>query len=236
MDFIALNNPLSPELMDNMLAAGYYRVQQSLFTLDYARTDDGRRVRVIWARVNLKDFQPNNRHLKLAKRCRALTLSLHPAAITEEIEAIYAIYRASIDFDGNASVHACLFGPHTGADNFPGRMWLLRDGTRIVGVGYFDEGMESCAGILNFFHPDYSKYSPGLWMYLEGLRYAAETGKRYYYPGYVALNFPKFDYKLLAGPDRMELWDPARGVWIPYAASIHAERRAEAAFVKVSRD
>ncbi len=227
MDFINLNGPLSPELMDSMLAVGYYRMQQSLFTLDYTRTDNGSRVRVIWARVCLKDFSPNHRHLKLAKRCRNLTLSLHPAAVTEEIEALYATYRAAIDFDGNESVRACLFGPCQGKDYFPGRMWQMRDRGRLIGVGYFDEGVESCAGILNFFHPDYGKYSPGLWMYLEGLRYAADTDKKYYYPGYIALNFPKFDYKLLAGTDRIELWDPTRAAWIPYASSVHAEQRTK---------
>lgn len=225
MDFIPIQSPLAPEVMDTMLSYGYYRMQQSLFTVDYAHTDSRQRVRVIWARVCLNNFQPNHRHLRLAKRCRQFTISLYPAAITDEIESLYTRYRSAIDFDGNDSVTACLIGDSSVRDNFPGRMWLVRDRGRLVGVGYFNEGKESCAGILNFFDPGCAKHSLGLWMYMEGLRYAAETGKRYYYPGYIAMGFRKFDYKLLAGPERMELWDPSKAVWIPYASSIHARQK-----------
>lgn len=225
MDFIPVQSLLAPEVMDTMLSYGYYRMQQSLFTVDYAHTDDRQRVRVIWARVCLRHFQPNHRHLKLAKRCRSFQLSLYPAAITDEIEQLYSEYRASIDFDGNDSVASCLVGEHKGPDFFPGRMWQVRDNGRLAGVGYFDEGKSSCAGILNFFHPDYAKYSIGLWMYLEGIRYAAETGKSYFYPGYIAMGYSKFDYKLLAGQERIELWDPAKAEWIPYGSSIHAAQQ-----------
>lgn len=225
MDFIPIQSPLAPEVMDTMLSYGYYRMQQNLFTVDYAHTDDRQRVRVIWARVCLKFFRANHRHLKLAKRCRHFSISLHNATITDEIENLYALYRASIDFDGNDSVTSCLTGDRYAVDYFPGRMWLVRDQGVLIAAGYFDEGKESCAGILNFFHPDYAKYSLGLWLYLEGVRYAAETGKRFYYPGYIAMGFAKFDYKLLAGKERIELWDPARAEWIPYGTSIHAQQQ-----------
>jgi arginine-tRNA-protein transferase len=224
MDFIPVHSALDPEVMDTMLSYGYYRMQQNLFTVDYAHTDDRQRVRVIWARVSLKDFDLNHRYLRLARRCKHLRISLHSAVITDEIEALYAKYRAAIDFDGNDSVTSCLLGERGAIDHFPGRMWLVRDGGALVAAGYFDEGKESCAGILNFFHPDYGKYSPGIWMYLEGVRYAAETGKKFYYPGYIAMGFSKFDYKLLAGKERIELWDPARAVWISYESSIHARQ------------
>jgi arginine-tRNA-protein transferase len=210
--------------MDTMLSYGYYRMQQNLFTVDYAHTDARERVRVIWARVCLKDFKPNHRHLKLAKRCKQMDISLQPAAINDEIERLYARYRAAIDFDGNDSVTSCLIGDMDTADFFPGRMWQVRHDGELVAAGYFDEGKDSCAGILNFFDPNYAKYSLGLWMYLEGVRYAAETGKQFYYPGYIAMGFKKFDYKLLAGTDRIELWDPAKAKWIPYVTSIHARQ------------
>jgi arginine-tRNA-protein transferase len=226
MDFIPIHTPLAPEVMDTMLSYGYYRMQQSLFTVDYAHTDERQRVRVIWARVCLKNFQPNHRQLKLAKRIRHFNISLHAAVINEEIEGLYAEYRRYIDFDGNQSVTSCLLGDGA-KDFFPGRMWQVRDAGRLVAAGYFDEGKESCAGILNFFHPDYAKFSLGLWMYLEGIRYAAETGKRFFYPGYIAMGFPKFDYKLIAGEDRIELWDPAMGRWIPYSCSIHARQQLQ---------
>ena len=100
----------------------------------------------------------------------------------------------------------------------------MRDGDQLIAVGYFDEGRESAAGILNFYHPAYRKYSPGLFLYLEGVRYAAESGKRFFYPGYIALNYTKFDYKLLPGAERVEIWDTDTGSWRQYAGCTHEQQ------------
>ena len=91
-------------------------------------------------------------------------------------------------------------------------------------MGYFDEGAETTAGILNFYHPDYRKHSLSILLYFEEIRYAAQTGKRWFYPGYIATHYAKFDYKLLAGAGRMELLDVERGAWVPYGAAAHLLR------------
>ena len=104
----------------------------------------------------------------------------------------------------------------------------MRDGERLIAIGYFDEGRESAAGILNFYHPDYRKYSPGLFLYLESIRYAAEGGKRFFYPGYIALDYTKFDYKLLPGPERVEIWDTDTACWLPYSGSFHEQQAQRA--------
>jgi len=218
MHFIPITETLDPEQLDMMLAFGYYRMQQNLFTTNYAHTDSHEPIRVIWARVLASGYQPNSRHQKLKRLNRRFQTSLQDADVTEEIEALYARYRAAIDFDGNESVRSCLLGDKT-RDFFPGKMWTVRDAGRLIAVGYFDEGQQSCAGILNFFHPEYRKFSLGLWLYLEGLQYAADKGKRFFYPGYISQDFPKFDYKLLAGTERIELWHPAHQFWMPYAVS-----------------
>jgi arginyl-tRNA--protein-N-Asp/Glu arginylyltransferase len=224
MDFIPLQTYLEPAVMDTLLSFGYYRMRQSLFTTTYTLTDHQQIVKVLWARIRLKDYQLTSRHLKLSKRASRFKLRLLPAQVNAEIEALYAQYRASMDFDANESVRACILG-EAEIDFFPGRMWEVRDAGRLIAAGYFDEGINSAAGILNFYHPEYAGYSLGLWLYLESVRYALSTGKTYFYPGYVALDFPKFDYKLLAGTDNMEILDAHQGIWTPYAISEHAQQR-----------
>lgn len=221
MDFIPLQTYLEPAVMDTLLSFGYYRMRQSLFTTSYTLTDHQQIVKVLWARLRLDGFKPTDRHLRLSKRASRFELRLLPADVTPEIEALYARYRSVMNFDANESVRACLLG-EAEVDFFPGRMWELRDKGALIAVGYFDEGINSAAGILNFYHPDYSGFSLGLLLYLECVRYAASTGKSYFYPGYIALDFPKFDYKLLAGTEKMEILDVQHGVWIPYAVSEHA--------------
>ncbi len=222
--FISLQEPLPPGILDAALAHGYYRMRQNLFTTDTTHTDNGSEVSVLWARLRLDGYLPPNRYQKIRRLCRRFSCVLVDAAITPEIEALYADYRSGIDFDAASSVEEVLLDER-GVNYFPGRMWMLRDNGRLIAAGYFDEGLDSAAGILNFYHPDYRKYSPGLWLYFESIRYAAERGKKYFYPGYIALRYPKFDYKLLAGPGRMELWDMAAGEWQPYAGSAHALQR-----------
>lgn len=222
--FISLHEPLAPDILDAALAQGYYRMRQNLFTTDTTYTNDGGEVAVLWARVLLENFRTNHRHLKLTRLCRRFTCTLQEAVVTQEIEDLYTCYRTRIAFEACDSVAGSILD-ESGVNYFPGLMWQVRDGGRLIAVGYFDEGQESSAGILNFYHPEYRKYSLGLWLYLESVRYSAERGKRFFYPGYIALDYSKFDYKLLAGTEHMELWDADKAYWMPYAGSVHELHR-----------
>ncbi|RYZ55589.1 MAG: hypothetical protein EOP49_02535 [Sphingobacteriales bacterium] len=221
MSFIPVTQPLLPEFMDTMLGLGFYRMRQSMFTTQFTYTDDNNLIEVLWTRIRLSDYRPGRRYKALAKRCSRFEITLHKAAITDEIEALYGRYAASMDFDTPKTVKEFLIGEGE-ADFFPGRMWLVRDKVNLIAVGYFDEGLSSAAGILNFYDPGYHKFSLSKWLYFESVRYAAETGKRYFYPGYIAIGFTKFDYKLEAGLKHIQVWEPDATIWIPYAASMHA--------------
>lgn len=222
MSYIPLSEPLLPEQLDALLALGWYRMRQHVFTTDEVWLTEQQVVPVYWARVVLEGFTPNHRHRKLARLWRRFRVNLQDAAVTGEIEDLYTAYRNGVDFEAGPTAASFLLDERS-VNFFPSKMWLAYDGDRLIAAGYFDEGTISAAGILNFYHPAYRKYSPGLWLYLESIRHAALRGCRYFYPGYVATGYPKFDYKLLAGPERMELWDPAGARWIDYAASVHAQ-------------
>lgn len=219
-----LQEPLSPEVMDALLAQGFYRMRQTVFTTAATIADDGRLIAVFWVRLLLDGFRPGNRHKELTRRGRRFDKTLHDAVIDDEIDALYTLYARSVNFEAPETVASFLMGDSS-ENFFPAKMWQVRDGGRLIAVGYFDEGAESAAGILNFYHPDYKKFSLGKWLYLESVRYAAEAGKRYFYPGYIGLDFTKFDYKLLAtGKDKIELWDIIESVWEPYQGSLHEQQ------------
>lgn len=223
MKTIPVTAPVAPADMDMMLAHGYYRMQQTFFTAHVVQKDDGLPAKVVWARICLRNFCANARLKRLQKLNRGLSLTACDARITDEVEDLYARYRASVDFDGWPSVSMCLLG-NAARDFFPGRMWEVRWCGQLVGAGYFDEGITSSAGILNFYDPRFSRHSLGLWMFLEAVRHAAESGKRYFYPGYLVMGMPKFDYKLLAGRHRTELFEPFYDSWLPFEQTILAEK------------
>jgi len=223
MPYYQLIQPLEPSQLDFMLAQGFYRMRQTLFTTAITFIDEGTVIEVIWARVKLENYTPGKRHKELIRRNKRFTCTLMDAVVNSEIENLYAAYAQNMDFDAPETASAFLLG-ESNVNHFPARMWQVRDGAALIAVGYFDEGLTSAAGILNFYHPDYKKFSLGKWLYLESVRYAAETGKAFFYPGYIALNYPKFDYKLMAGKERTELWDIVNGEWYPYEGSIHAQQ------------
>ena len=55
-------------------------------------------------------------------------------------------------------------------------MVQVRDGDKLIAVGYFDKGKTAIAGILNMYHPDYKQYSPGKFLMLKKLEYALSQG------------------------------------------------------------
>jgi arginine-tRNA-protein transferase len=222
MYYIPLRQPLDPAFMDGLLEMGWYRMSQHVFTTRHICLGETEVYEVLWARIDLRKWKPTARHQRQLKQAQRFSISLQPATISPSIEKLYTRYRSAISFEASESVASYLLEqqPH---NFFPTLMWQVHDGDELIAVSYFDEGLSSAAGILTFFHPDYKRYSLGLLLYLESVRHAADTGKQYFYPGYIALNNPKFDYKLLAGKEHIETWEFENMRWIPYAQSKHAD-------------
>lgn len=221
MYYIPLRQPLDPAFMDGLLEMGWYRMSQHVFTTRHIYLGETEVYEVLWARINLQTWTQTERHKRLLKQAQRFSISLQTASISPAIEKLYTQYRSVISFDASESVTAYLLEqqPH---NFFPTLMWQVHDSDQLVAVSYFDEGMSSAAGILTFFHPQYKKYSLGLLLYLESVRHASLSGKQYFYPGYIAMNNPKFDYKLLAGKENIEIWEFETMRWIPYAQCKHA--------------
>jgi arginine-tRNA-protein transferase len=227
MHFIRLRQHIEPAFMDALLSMGWYRMSQHVFTTRLVRIDFSNSIEVLWIRIDLKDYELPARHLRLRKINKHFHLSQRQGCITEEIEALYKLYLEGIDFEASDSVKSYL--QEEGQVNFfPTRLWQLRHKGALIGFSYFDEGIESAAGILTGYDHAYKKYSPGTFLYLESVWHAAQNGMKFFYPGYIALGTRKFDYKLLAGLHRIQVLDESSGKWIPYSESRHAQTRRHA--------
>jgi arginine-tRNA-protein transferase len=207
---------LTGEQLDDYLSRGWYRMQQEIFTTTHVALPDFYRVH--WLRYTLDRVVTRPSHRKIRNLNRGFSVRVEPfGGITEEQETLYQRYRGSITFDGADHIQECLQDANDPFRNiFETRCFQVRDGGRLIAVGYLDLGRTAGAGIVNFFDPEYRKYSLGKFLMLLKLDFLRESGYRYYYPGYIVAGLPKMDYKLFVGQDVAEYFDADRQLWMPF--------------------
>lgn len=201
--------------LDLCLSKGYFRMQQDIFTCRFVLFDDSL-CAVHWLRIVLNDVTYGTKQLRLLRSNEKFSIAVKPFVLSDELEDLYALYRGSINFDAPESVESCLLN---GAIDsvFDTYVIEVRDGTKLIAAGVFDNGIHSIAGIMNFYHPDYRKHSLGKFLILQKMKHAQLHHKAYYYPGYLVSNYPKFDYKLFACEPATEVFDSIRDRWLPFS-------------------
>ncbi|MCX6318648.1 MAG: arginine-tRNA-protein transferase [Bacteroidetes bacterium] len=214
-------------LLDEYLSKGWYRMQQTIFTTDIIIKND-HIIPVFWLRLVLKKYQEAKKSRKIMELNQGFSVKLKSGRITDEAEALYALYKAAVDFDVSESIRDYLVG-ESPESIYHTHCYEVRDGKKLVACGYFDEGASSLAGILNIYHPDYKQMSPGKFLMLLKINYALQQEKQYYYPGYISTGITKFDYKLFPGKESAEVFISRTGQWVPWL-SVTKEQLEESLF------
>ncbi len=207
---------IDPALLDVYLSKGWYRIQQMLITTDLI-TKENDFLAVFWLRYRLASYQHSNKNNKLLKTIAGFSITIEPLQITNELEQLFTRYRSAINFDMSETVHAYLLGDKT-ESVFVTKMICIRDEGKLIATGCYDEGESSTMGILNIYDPAYKKYSLGKALVLLKLDEALIQQKTYFYPGYVSLHTPKFDYKLFPDLNATELYHRLNDTWLPYSS------------------
>ncbi len=206
---------LPGDFLDYYLAQGYYRMGQNLFTCQFLPLESGLYT-THWLRLAVVRSEYGPKQRRLFRLNEQFAVAVRPFRLTAEYEALYERYYQSIDFDANPSLGDLLLegSPHNIFDTY---VLEVRDGERLIAAGVFDHGTDTIAGIVNFYDPDYRKYSPGKYLMLLKLEHARRHGLGYYYPGYLVHNYPKFDYKLWVCPDATEVFNARTHQWRPFS-------------------
>lgn len=208
-------NVLPGAALDFYLSQGYYRMGQDLFTCQFLPVDEVYYT-VHWLRLVLAKVHYGPEQRRLLRLNQRFSAAIVPFQLTAELEDLYARYRSSITFDAPETVEAFLFAGAT-ANIFATKVIEIRDGEQLIAAGIFDSGVRSLAGIMNFYCPSYRKYSLGKYLMLLKIDHGRQQQKAYYYPGYLAHNYPKFDYKLFPCPAATEVFDCLAGLWLPFS-------------------
>lgn len=204
-------------ILDSYLAAGYYRWQSSIFTDNccYDAASDNI-VDVFWLRTNLAKVG-YVKNLSIYRKNKRFSVNLTKAIITTEIEELYKKYKSHITFNAPESVNQILNGNPDVEPTalFDTQMITIRDREKLIAASYFDLGKLTMMDIVNFYDPDYKKYSLSKYMMLLKMEYGIEHKMKFYYPGYIALKTTVFDYKIFPSADAMEVL-LTDGKWYPY--------------------
>lgn len=205
---------IRPEELDVYLSKGWYRIQQMLITTDLISNAE-QFMGVFWLRYRLGDYQHSSKSRKLLQASKAFTQTIEPFQLTEELEDLFTRYHQQIDFDMSETAKAYLMGDRT-ENVFNSKLITLRDEGKLIAAGCYDEGKESTMGILNIYDPAYKKYSLGKVLVLLKLEEALRSQKTWFYPGYVSLHTPKFDYKLFPDLKATEVYNRLLDEWKAY--------------------
>jgi arginyl-tRNA--protein-N-Asp/Glu arginylyltransferase len=215
-----------PWHLDILLAHGWFRMGRYMFSVQHIGWH--RETRVFWIRYQLSQMELPDSACTISKRASRFQFIIREFELNEAHKNLYAEYHQSVTIDTADSLAEVLFrqeAPMNLAETFPSMTVEMYDEGKLVGAGIFDTGRNSIMGIVNYFLPEYRKFSPGKALMLKKIEWAMQAGMDFYYPGYIGVDDNRFDYKLFAGHSAIELYDPFQKTWIPFKTGL-AEKLA----------
>ncbi len=201
-------------ILDSCLAKGFYRMQQQVFTTNIIFQED-EIMPVFWLRTPLNKIRISSSIKEILRKNKNFDIGIENFKNDDEIESLFALYKSGIDFETSNTVASYLFD-QTDSNIFESIAIKIRDKGELIAIGIFDKGRHSLAGIMNFYHPDYKKYSLGKFLMIQKMIYGLENNFEFYYTGYISTGTSKFDYKIFPNEEAMEIWHPFEMKWYPY--------------------
>lgn len=205
---------LTGKELDDYFAKGWYRMQQMIFTTDVILKED-RFLPVFWLRLPIEKYKPTKKHKQLIAANKKYNVDCVDGIITDELEELYQLYKASMNFELSVTLQDSLLG-ETSTSIYNTHCFTIRDQGKLIAAGFFDKGEKTIAGILNIYHPDYARQQLGKYLVLLKIAYAQQQQLNHYYTGYLSTADSKFDYKLFAGKEATEVYYRKQQQWVPW--------------------
>jgi leucyl-tRNA---protein transferase len=206
---------ISPAGLDHVLALGWYRMHQGIFTCSHVNLGDVYRVH--WLRYRIADIPEKSSHKRIWSRNIRFHHTIedfNPDFIRLDHQELHKRYRASIDFDGANSIRESLLGDaFDGINIFNTKCISIFHEEKLIAGGYFDTGLQAGTSILHFFDPEYNKNSLGKYLILLTINYLRGKGFTYYYPGYIVEGLNKMNYKIFLSRDAAQFFEPETMQW-----------------------
>jgi arginine-tRNA-protein transferase len=209
--FYAIRLPaVKGEMLDQLLSKGWYRYGSNVFTTNFLEHNEAK-FPVHWIRYDMPNITFTAKQKELFRRNKKFDVRIESFSYSESLEQLHDLYVDQIDFITGPSLASIM--EDVECTVFNSKMIRIFDDGKLIGVGVFDVGKNSIAGIKNYFHPDYKKYSLGKLLVLLKAEFCLQNSIKWYYPGYIVPGYAKFDYKLFLNKDQTEIYSIENDAW-----------------------
>ena len=210
---------VSPSELDDYLRAGWRCTGQAIYTSHFMRFPPemhGRIYSTVPTRLNLQGYSFRKSLRKLYRKVHENfeVRSGMPLIWDEAMEQVHEKYKATFPDRPLADLEVYQEKP-TGPFTFDTRCVKIYHNGKLIAFSVFNLGEESLYSSQGIYDPEWSRHSLGFFTMLEEIRYAQQTGRSYFYPGYVVPGYPEFDYKKRVGQLEFFLLQSHR--WVPEA-------------------
>ena len=221
----------SKKRLDDLLAQGYFRSGKNMFFCPVTFLD-GEANTTIRTRLNLKDHKFSKSVRKLFRQNnQKFSSEFVDYSPDPEVIDLYDLYKEEC-FKGDLSgdLEDWLVGSEN-KEIYDSKICKIYDGDQLIGASFIDVGETSIASIMGIYHPDYKKYSIGIYSMLLEVEFAKKQGKDFYYAGYILSKSDRFEYKKKVGP--LEFIRVNEHNWIPLEEMEDSDYLVEHTFDKL---
>lgn len=213
-------NHFKGDILDGYLDRGWFRMQSTMYANSHIADFDTSTIFKVWRiKFVISEIKLHSSHKKIWRLNNQFKVVFSDKLdITNEDNELYSRYYGFINFDGYESIEQVI-SDYGGTDIFDTNCVRVYHNDVLIAMGLFDKGVDSIASILNFYDPNYSKFSMGKYIILLIIKKMNEWGFLYYFPGYIVSGKPKFDYKLFLGEESAYYFNKERE-WVKFERSI----------------
>lgn len=205
---------LSKLELDNLLESGFFRAGQTMFTTSFLHLSN-QYLDAVWLRIKLDEFEATNETIRVSKRATRFKTIVREAFIDNKKESLFQLYKDKASFVNTPSLYQLLFENKFEETIFHSYEVCVFDEGKLIACGFFDLGEKSAMGINCFYDPSYSSFSLGKYLIYRKILFCKEMGLDYFYPGYFAPGFSRFDYKLQLTQKGLSFYALQNREWLP---------------------
>jgi leucyl-tRNA---protein transferase len=204
-----LRKEIKTQYLDYYLANAWFRRGDHVFTTDEEHFDNSS-LKIHWIRYDLHKLNLTREAKEILYLNSEFSSICTTRGVTKEREELFAAYKTIVSYYEGWSLAEALAGD----DIFASAAIEVYSGSQLIGAAHFDFANECIAGIRNYYDPAFKHLNLGKYLMLQQIQWGINSGKQYFYPGYVVEYYPKMNYKLFACKESVEYYDWHLDTWL----------------------